>query len=103
MPKGGDKVLRDIFDKAIILPREGTVKIEINYIDDAQSENKLHARYFLTNKGGLRYDKGFATTSTPELVDISLLDKKLHLELYSLYIEEASDMKIQRTLVWENE
>lgn len=74
--------------------------ISVKFVSEETSRQSFHARYLLTQRGGLRYDKGFQVGNPPELVDVSLIDKQLHSDLYSFYSDNQPDLKISNTLTW---
>lgn len=80
-------------------PRKGFM-ISVKFVSEETSRQSFHARYLLTQRGGLRYDKGFQVGNPPELVDVSLIDKQLHSDLYSFYSDNRPDLKISNTLTW---
>ena len=72
-------------------------------IRDSNSAYPLHARYFLTEKSGLRYDKGFQSTrrqEEPVNVDISLIDTDLHSSLVERFINRNNDYTIEHEHKW---
>jgi len=101
-PKNGAKDLDILFSEVISPIVKSNFKIVIKFIDDSTSEHKLHARYFLTEKGGLRYDKGFQSASPPVKVDVSLIDKGMHNELYERFTSLALFYKIEQTCIWNS-
>jgi len=70
------------------------------FVDDTSSHQSFHARYLLTSKGGLRYDKGFEAPREAQLVDISIIDRDLHSELYSLYLDRTHEFRIVDSWEW---
>ncbi len=100
MPKGGFVDLSKYFEKYLSHSIGPGFRITVHFVSEETSRQSFHARYFLTQRGGLRYDKGFQVGNPPELVDISLLDKQLHSDLYSIYSNARPDLKITKTLSW---
>ncbi len=106
MPKGGYADVSKYFDNNLSRCSCKGFKILINFISNETSKQSFHARYLLTQRGELRYDKGFQIGNPPVLVDISLLDKNMHYDLYSLYFlyslysEKRADLKINESFTW---
>lgn len=100
MPKGSLVNLRKYFEKYMSNSIGTGFRITVHFVSEETTRQSFHARYFLTQRGGLRYDKGFQVGNPPELVDISLLDKQLHSDLYSTYSDARPDLKITETLRW---
>jgi len=98
-PKNGAKDLDKLFTEAISPVVKSNFKIVVKFIDDATNTHPLHARYFLTEKGGLRYDKGFQSASPPVKVDVSLIDKGMHNELYERFTSPEF-YRIEQTCIW---
>ncbi|WP_295409667.1 hypothetical protein [uncultured Thiocystis sp.] len=69
-------------------------------IDPSLSENAFHARYLLTKHGGLRYDKGFRAAVDPEMVDISILDRRIHSLLVKSYLSAQVMPSVVDTWSW---
>jgi len=76
------------------------LQIDFHFVDNSDSTNRLHARYLLAQKGGLRYDKGFEAPLNPPLVDISLLDHALHRELFDFYHVGADKLIVRDSWSW---
>lgn len=76
------------------------LQVCFRFVDNTDPTNRLHARYLLTQKGGLRYDKGFEAPLAQPLVDISLLDAALHRELFDFYRAGAKDLAVRDTWSW---
>jgi hypothetical protein len=60
--------------------------INVAQIDDQVSADRLHARYLVGRKAGLRYDKGF-DEAPGERVEIGIMDAGLHAEIRDLFLE----------------
>jgi hypothetical protein len=72
------------------------------FLDGVSPGQSFHARYLLTSKGGLRYDRGFRSASerNQQLVDISIIDKDLHGKLQSLYQDVDHAFLIGDSVEW---
>lgn len=86
--------------RARIATNVSGLQIDFHFVDNSDSTNRLHARYLLTQKGGLRYDKGFEAPLNPPLVDISLLDHALHRELFEFYHTGAEKLIVRDSWSW---
>ncbi|MDF1690359.1 MAG: hypothetical protein P1U35_12195 [Cycloclasticus sp.] len=100
-PKGAESAIENALSSFL----DVTPKLVVNflYIDDLNSAYPLHARYFLTEKSGLRYDKGFQSTrrqEEPVNVDISLIDTDLHSSLVERFINRNNDYTIEHEHKW---
>lgn len=97
-PKGAERAiqngLRSFLD---VTPR---LVVKFLYVDDNSSAYPLHARYFLTEKSGLRYDKGFQSSKNPVNVDVSLIDNDLHASLIERFINRNNDYTIKYEHTW---
>lgn len=60
--------------------------LRVYLLDDSQTEDKLHARYLLGKKTGLRYDKGF-DEAPDERVEIGIMDRELHSGIRALFLD----------------
>ena len=79
----------------------GKLCISLNFINKDETNYPLHARYFLAQKAGLRYDKGFASQIVPSLVDISILDRNLHDALFKFYDSGAKELHVSASWSWQ--
>lgn len=72
-------------------------KLEMILVDDEFSE-RMHGRYLLTNRGGVRLDQGFQKLPGGRKMDVSPIGRDLIDKLQGVYIERAHDMKIAMTV-----
>ena len=70
------------------------VNIEFNIVDDWNSQYRMHARYLLSLKGGVKFDQGFQTLDKGKKVDVSPIGQNILDELITLYIEGKNGFKI---------
>jgi hypothetical protein len=75
--------------------------IDFFFKNTAPDLNSFHARYLLTEKGGLRYDKGFRSTTPAEKVDVSILDKIFHTQLCEIYPLPLIEKKAESDWRWQ--
>ena len=72
--------------------------VEYWFVSDESSQLKMHGRYLLSLKGGVRLDQGFQTQPDGRKVDVGPVDKVTHDELFSIFHEGNHDMKIVEML-----
>lgn len=82
-------IILDIAKKVNL--KKGT-RIKFLFVDD--SEERMHGRYLLSNKGGIRLDQGFQSLSHPRKVDVGPVGKKNYEDLYSTYVDNNNNFKI---------
>lgn len=73
--------------------RSGRV-IEMVLVEDESSQRKMHGRYLLSIKGGIRFDQGFQSLPAGRLVDVGPIGKSTHDALLDVYFDGKHDMKI---------
>lgn len=83
--------------KEIIVNSDG-FELEIKRVDDESIDFDFHARYLLTDKAGLRYDRGFVEPVELEQkehkTDVVCLDKNSYEVLMSKYCNSDVDIKL---------
>lgn len=72
-------------------------------VDDATRRSKMHPRYLVSIKGGIRYDQGFQRLPKGRRNEVSPLGAKLHDEVLKTYHEGEHDMKIVRVYEWDSQ
>ena len=73
-------------------------KIEIYLLQDEADEKKMHARYLLSIKGGIRFDQGFQRLPKNRKVDISPIGKQLHDELLEQFNPQSISHLIEKVI-----
>lgn len=73
--------------------RQGFVA-EYIFVRDEDRKSKMHGRYLLSIKGGVRLDQGFESLPSGRRVDVGPVGKALHDELLSIFHEGKHDMEI---------
>jgi len=101
IPRARHKELDRVFNEKILPISNSGLEICVKYVDDSMSKHPLHARYLLTEKGGMRYDKGFKPGKPAVHMDISLLDKMMHQTLYARFSELDHDYEIELDYTWK--
>ncbi len=72
--------------------------VEFILLNDDQSVDKLHARYFLTEKGGIKFDQGFQKLPAGRRNIASPIGKKLHETIYEKFTKETFSKVIQKKI-----
>jgi hypothetical protein len=66
------------------------------------SSFKVHARFFLTDGAGIKYDKGFGSEKDPDYTDVTRISEKNSNDLYDQYITNVSQCyEIIYDYTWE--
>lgn len=65
-------------------------------VDDVTAKTKMHPRYLLSIKGGIRYDQGFQRLPIGRRNDVSPIGAKLHGEVLKTFHEDCHDMRLER-------
>lgn len=73
------------------LPSGTQVVFELLWDDDRQS--KMHGRYLLSVKGGIRFNQGFQRLPVGRKVDIGPLGKQAFEDLATMYLDGRNDFK----------
>ena len=72
--------------------------VSLRLVDDARSLDRMHARYLMSIKGGVRFDQGFQKLPKGRRVDVGPIGVKTHQELLDLYFNGKNDLRIEHTL-----
>lgn len=72
--------------------------LEMKLVEDQKSAHKMHGRYLLSIKGGIRFDQGFAQLPQGRRMDVGPIGSRLHDELLGIYLEGKHDMKVLKTV-----
>jgi hypothetical protein len=76
------------------------VSIKIHLVNDDSSPHKMHARYLLSRKGGLQFDKGFEEVDTEQFVTVDALSDAMLDLLYQLYWDGGHQFEVVETISW---
>lgn len=74
------------------------LSIQLNLVDDRTSSEKLHARYLLTEKGGIKFDQGFQELGAGRLNVVSPVGTDLHQNLYPKFAGKIFDFKLVKSI-----
>jgi hypothetical protein len=72
--------------------------IELLMVEDESSQSKIHGRYLLSIKGGIRLDQGFAQLPVGRKVDVGPVGRAIHSDLLDLFFDGKHDMKVVHNL-----
>lgn len=67
--------------------------VDLYFLSDI-ADKRTHARYLIGAQGALRFDAGFRHFSDGRLADVSVVDRQLHSDLYSEFVERTSELPI---------
>lgn len=87
--------LKNVTNKANF---KNNFKITYNLIRDDDRASKMHARYLLSIKGGIKLDQGFQVLPRGRKVDVNPVGRVLHNEIYKTYAENDNDFTIENTV-----
>lgn len=83
--------LRRLGEQANVKPGR---QIEMILVDDESRETKMHGRYLLSIKGGIRLDQGFQKLPEGRHVDVGPIGKTVHDALLDIYCDGKHDMRV---------
>ena len=69
-------------------------EIEMILVDDESRKTKMHGRYLLSIKGGIRLDQGFQKLPEGRQVDVGPIGKTVHDALLDIYCDGKHDMRV---------
>lgn len=72
-------------------------RVEVFGVDDAGS-NRMHARYLLSVKGAIRFDKGFELLPDTN-VDVEIVSPDIHHDLVRVYIGKEHGFSVRKRFV----
>lgn len=76
-------------------------EVEMFLVEDEQKRDKMHARYLLSIKGGIRFDQGFQQLPENRLVDVGPVGNAIHGELLDIYFDGQHDMSVVEKLAFK--
>lgn len=98
----GTTIKADLQDALHRLARPANFKpgreIEMMLVEDEASQSKIHGRYLLSIKGGIRLDQGFQQLPAGRRVDVGPVGRAIHGDLLDLYFDGKHDMKVVHRL-----
>ncbi len=69
-------------------------ELEMVLVEDESRQTKMHGRYLLSIKGGVRLDQGFQQLPEGRLVDVGPVGKATHESLLDIYFDGKNDMRL---------
>lgn len=99
LSSGNQSVIKaDLEDVLNRLARQAGFKpgceIEMILVEDEAQKTKMHGRYLLSIKGGIRLDQGFQELPQGRHVDVGPIGKAIHNALLDIYFDGIHDMKV---------
>lgn len=75
------------------------LQLSFHWVEDHASADKLHARYMLTEKGGIKFDQGFQRVRPVGKKNmVSPIGHDLHLQLFRKFSRRENDFKVLETV-----
>lgn len=104
--RGAYSVIKsDLEDRLRQLARQAGFKagreIELILVEDESQKTKMHGRYLLSIKGGIRFDQGFQQLPQGRCVDVGPIGKATHGDLLDIYFEGKHDMRVVERLAFK--
>lgn len=90
--------LRQLARQAGFKPRR---EIEMILVEDESRRAKMHGRFLLSIKGGIRFDQGFQQLPQGRQVDVGPVGKTTHNALLDIYFEGKHDMRVEERLAFK--
>ncbi len=75
--------------------------VEMFLVADERQQTKMHGRYLLSIKGGIRLDQGFQKLPEGRRVDVGPIGKTTHDEQLGIYFEDKHDMQIVHHIAFD--
>jgi len=98
----GTAIRTDLQDALHHLVRPANFKpgreVEMILVEDESSQSKIHGRYLLSIKGGIRLDQGFQQLPAGRKVDVGPVGRTIHGDLLDLFFDGKHDMKVVHRL-----
>lgn len=77
----------------------GGLRFHFHWVSDEASRDKLHARYLLTEKGGIQFDQGFQILRPSGKKNmVSPVGADLHRELFDRFTNGKNSFDIEKTI-----
>jgi hypothetical protein len=69
-------------------------------VEDESKQTKMHGRYVLSIKGGVRLDQGFQQLPAGRQVDVGPIGKVIHNQLLDIFFDGKHDMRVAERIVF---
>lgn len=76
-------------------------EIEMILVEDESRQAKMHGRFLLSIKGGIRLDQGFQQLPQGRCVDVGPVGKTTHNALLDIYFDGKHDMQVVERLAFK--
>lgn len=81
--------------------KQGCV-VEMFLVADERQQTKMHGRYLLSIKGGIRLDQGFQKLPEGRRVDVGPIGKATHNEQLDIYFDGKHDMQVTQHIEFDS-
>jgi hypothetical protein len=75
--------------------------MEIILVEDESKQIKMHGRYILSIKGGVRLDQGFQQLPVGREVDVGPIGKLIHSQLMDIFFDGKHDMRVVERITFK--
>ena len=76
-------------------------EVEMILVEDESRQTKMHGRYVLSIKGGVRLDQGFQQLPAGRQVDVGPIGKVIHNELLDIFFDGKHDMRVAERIAFK--
>lgn len=76
-------------------------EIEMILVEDESRRTKMHGRYVLSIRGGVRLDQGFQQLPAGRQVDVGPVGKVIHNQLLDIFFDAKHDMQVVEKIVFK--
>lgn len=96
------RTLSELQVKILSLRKESALpnrcKFELRLFNDSTSQEKVHARYIFSKRGGVRFDQGFLNLGKGKIVDVGPIAPAILKHAIQCFIESKHDMGVRDPL-----
>ena len=85
--------LKSKFERFLCPNIPSSVSVRVVKWSNLPNREKMHARYFLTNRGGIRFDYGLDEGQAGEMTDVALMSDAFYLQRYKDFKDGSTTFK----------
>jgi len=78
------------------------VVVALNFLEDEMSAEKLHARYLVTNRGGIIFDQGFQMLSDGKRAHVYAMGTSVREDQFSKLSKGLADMPVREEIIFNS-